>query len=52
MFTLANRPDQLDKETRQMATLLAKFRINFTDVIAIPDVTKKANEVRIMGGGE
>ena len=50
MFTLANRPDQLDKETRQMATLLAKFRINFTDVIAIPDVTKKANEVRIMGG--
>ena len=26
-----------------MATLLAKFRIDYSDVIAIPDVTKKAS---------
>ncbi len=25
-----------------MATLLTKFRINYSDVIAVPDVTKKA----------
>ena len=27
-----------------MAGLLAKFRINYTDVIVIPDVTKKARD--------
>jgi len=43
IFTLANRPDQLDKETRQMATMLAKFRIDYSDVNVIPDVTKKAD---------
>ncbi len=42
VFTLANRADQLDQQQRQMATLLAKFRIDYSDVIAIPDVTKKA----------
>ena len=26
-----------------MATLLAKFRIDYSDVIVIPDVTKKAD---------
>ncbi len=29
--------------TVQMATLLTKFRINYSDVIAIPDVAKKAS---------
>ena len=42
VFSLANRSDQLDKETRQMATLLAKFRIDYSDVIVIPDIGKKA----------
>ncbi len=28
----------------QMATLLPKFRINYSDVIAIPDVTAKAQQ--------
>ena len=27
-----------------MAALLAKFRIDFSDVVVIPDVTKKAGE--------
>ena len=40
---MANRADQLDHQQRQMATLLAKFRIDYSDVIAIPDVTKKAS---------
>ena len=43
MFSLANKSDQLDKQQIQMATLLAKFRIDFSDVIIIPDVTKKAD---------
>ena len=30
-------------QQRQMATLLAKFRIDYSDVIVIPDVTKKAD---------
>jgi solute carrier family 12 sodium/potassium/chloride transporter 2 len=43
VFSLANRSDQLDHETRQMATLLSRFRIDYSDVIVIPDVTKKAD---------
>ena len=34
--------DHYDRETRQMAALLAKFRIDYSDVVVIPDVTKKA----------
>ena len=30
-------------QQRQMATLLAKFRIDYSDVTVIPDVTKKAD---------
>ena len=33
----------MDQQKIQMATLLAKFRIDYSDVIAIPDVTKKAS---------
>ena len=36
VFTLANRQDELDKETRNMAALLAKFRIEFSSVVVIP----------------
>ena len=35
-FTLANRQDELDRETRNMAALLAKFRIEFSSVVVIP----------------
>lgn len=44
VFSLANRRDELDRETRNMASLLAKFRIDYSDVIVIPDVTKKAGD--------
>lgn len=44
VFALANRKDELDRETRNMAALLAKFRIDYSDVTVIPDVTKKAKE--------
>merc|ERR1719378_1729996 len=44
VFTLANRKDELDRETRNMAALLAKFRIEFSSVVVIPDVTKRASE--------
>merc|ERR1711983_529324 len=44
VFSLANRKDELDRETRNMAALLAKFRIEFSSVIVIPDVTKRARE--------
>jgi len=43
VFTLANRNHALDQQQRKMAMLLAKFRIDFTDVNIIPDVTKKAD---------
>ena len=44
VFTLANRKYDLDRETRNMAALLAKFRIEFSSVIVIPDVTKRASD--------
>merc|ERR1711997_566987 len=44
VFTLANRKDELDRETRNMAALLAKFRIEFSSVVVIPDITKRASE--------
>jgi len=44
VFTLANRRDELDRETRNMISLLSKFRIDYSDVTVIPDVTKKAKE--------
>jgi len=44
VFTLANKKEELDKETRNMASLLAKFRIEFSSVILIPDVTKRASD--------
>ena len=31
-----NRKDELDRETRNMAALLAKFRIDFSSVLVIP----------------
>merc|ERR1712223_137733 len=44
VFSLSHRRDELDRETRNMASLLAKFRIDYSDVIVIPDVTKKATD--------
>ena len=36
--------NQLVAEQKGLATLLAKFRIEFKDLIIIPDVTKKATQ--------
>ncbi|XP_071543225.1 bumetanide-sensitive sodium-(potassium)-chloride cotransporter-like isoform X2 [Panulirus ornatus] len=44
VFALANRKDELAMEQRSMANLLSKFRIDYSDVIVIPDVAKKAAE--------
>lgn len=44
IFALANRKDELDGEQRSMANLLAKFRIDYSDVIVIPDAMKKASD--------
>jgi len=44
VFTLGNKKDDLDRETRNMAALLAKFRIDFSDVVVIHDVTKRAKD--------
>jgi len=42
IFTVTSRKDELGTEQRNMAALLAKFRIDYSDVIVIPDITKKA----------
>ncbi|ODM98387.1 Bumetanide-sensitive sodium-(potassium)-chloride cotransporter [Orchesella cincta] len=44
IFSLASKKDELGREQRNMAALLSKFRIDYSDVIVIPDVTKKAHE--------
>ncbi|RWS15025.1 solute carrier family 12 member 3-like protein [Dinothrombium tinctorium] len=44
VFTLANRKDELDREKRNMASLLSKFRIDFSHVIVIPDIVKPPKE--------
>ncbi|BES94251.1 Amino acid permease [Nesidiocoris tenuis] len=41
VFTLANKKDDLLYEQRNMASLLSKFRIDYSDLKVIPDITKK-----------
>jgi len=40
VFVLGDRDDDLDVETKNMAVLLAKFRISFHDIVILSDVTK------------
>lgn len=42
VFTLANKFDELECEHRNMASLLAKFRIDYSDLQIVPDITSKA----------
>jgi solute carrier family 12 sodium/potassium/chloride transporter 2 len=42
IFTITSRLDQLGSTQRNMAALLSKFRIDYSDVIVIPDITAKA----------
>lgn len=44
VFTLANKFDELECEHRNMASLLAKFRIDYSDLQIVPDITSKALE--------
>lgn len=44
VFCLANKKDDLASEQLKMAELLCKFRIDFSDVVMIPDVQKKPRE--------
>ncbi|KAJ8944674.1 hypothetical protein NQ318_015882 [Aromia moschata] len=45
VFALANKRDELELEHRNMASLLAKFRIDYMDLQVVPDITAKPSEV-------
>lgn len=44
VFALANKRDELEFEHRNMASLLAKFRIDYSDLQVVPDITNKPLE--------
>eukprot|EP00095_Tigriopus_kingsejongensis_P001377 maker-scaffold1253_size52701-snap-gene-0.12 protein:Tk01377 transcript:maker-scaffold1253_size52701-snap-gene-0.12-mRNA-1 annotation:"af190129_1na+ k+ 2cl- cotransporter" len=44
IFFLSENVDELDEDTRNMGALLSKFRIEFSDVILLQDMTKKADK--------
>ncbi|XP_018578158.1 bumetanide-sensitive sodium-(potassium)-chloride cotransporter [Anoplophora glabripennis] len=44
VFALANKHDELELEYQNMASLLAKFRIDYTDLQVVPDITAKPQE--------
>ncbi|CRK92474.1 CLUMA_CG006045, isoform C [Clunio marinus] len=44
VFALANKHSELEFEQRSMASLLSKFRIDFSDLILLPDIIKKPEE--------
>ncbi|XP_030081506.1 bumetanide-sensitive sodium-(potassium)-chloride cotransporter isoform X2 [Drosophila hydei] len=44
VYALANKNSELEYEQRSMASLLSKFRIDYSDLTLIPDITKKPHE--------
>eukprot|EP00102_Acyrthosiphon_pisum_P016810 XP_008187908.1 PREDICTED: bumetanide-sensitive sodium-(potassium)-chloride cotransporter isoform X1 [Acyrthosiphon pisum] len=44
VFTIANKKDQLEFEQRSIASLLAKFRIDYSDLLVITDLMRKPHE--------
>ncbi|KAJ8973377.1 hypothetical protein NQ317_007190 [Molorchus minor] len=44
VFALANKSNELELEHRNMASLLAKFRIDYTDLQVVPDITAKPQQ--------
>lgn len=44
VYALANKKAELEFEQRSMASLLSKFRIDYSDLTLIPDITKKPLE--------
>ncbi|KAJ4451627.1 hypothetical protein ANN_03096, partial [Periplaneta americana] len=47
VFSLASKGDDLDRDQRNLAGLLSKFRIDYSDVVIISDIHKKAMESTI-----
>lgn len=48
VFTMANKDNELDQEQLNLAALLRKFRIQFSDVVVLPNVTKKPKECSLL----
>ncbi|KAF5270292.1 hypothetical protein FQA39_LY08403 [Lamprigera yunnana] len=44
VFTLANKQDELECEHRNMASMLAKFRIDYSDLQIVSNVTSKPQD--------
>lgn len=44
VFALANKRDELEFEHRNMASLLAKFRIDYSDLQVVADITNKPSD--------
>lgn len=44
VFVLSNKKDELQYEQRNMASLLSKFRIDYSDLRVITDITKKPQD--------
>lgn len=44
VFALANKKDEIEVEMSSMASLLAKFRIDYSDLELISDIAKKADD--------
>ncbi|XP_047122244.1 bumetanide-sensitive sodium-(potassium)-chloride cotransporter-like [Schistocerca piceifrons] len=44
IFSLASSKNELDREQRNLAALLSKFRIDYSDVVVIPNITQQAQE--------
>ncbi|KAK5650631.1 hypothetical protein RI129_001660 [Pyrocoelia pectoralis] len=44
VFTLANKDDELECEHRTMASMLAKFRIDYSDLRIVPNIRSKAKD--------
>lgn len=41
---MVNKKDEIEVEMSSMASLLAKFRIDYSDLELIPDITRKADD--------
>lgn len=48
VFALANKKDEIELELSSMASLLAKFRIDYSDLQLITDITKKPQESTLL----
>lgn len=47
VFVLANKKEEVEVEMSSMASLLAKFRIDYSDLKLITDITKKADDLTL-----